>query len=78
MTWDLYFTTLVEVFTNHISAENTYFTNHRQWTEHNITVFKPANRDQIIQQSLLSAISIIIYFFVNQKFCKHYFLQSRT
>ena len=27
-TRDSYFTILVEVFTNHIVAENTYFTNH--------------------------------------------------
>ena len=32
MTRDFYFTILVEVFMNHISAENTYFTNHVEWT----------------------------------------------
>ena len=41
---DLNLTILVEVFTNHISAENTYFTNYLEWTEHKIMGFKPANR----------------------------------
>ena len=76
-TRDLYFTILVEVFTNHISAESTYFTNHTEWTEHKIMGFKPTNRYQIIRQSLLSTISIIIHFFVKQKLCKQYFLGSR-
>ena len=57
---------LVEVFTNHISAENKYFTNHIEWTEHKIMGFEPANRYQIIQQSLLSTISITIHFFVKR------------
>ena len=35
-TCDLYFKTLVDIFTNHISAENTYFTNYIEWTEHKI------------------------------------------
>ena len=74
MTCNSYFTILVEVFTNHISVENTYFTNHIEWTEHKIMGFKY----QIIRQSLLSTISIIIHFFVKQKLCKHYFLRSRT
>ena len=69
---DLNLTILVEVFTNHISAENTYFTNYLEWTEHKIMGFKPANRYRIIRQSLLFMISIIIHFFVNQKLCKHY------
>ena len=59
---DLYFMILVEVFTNHISAENLYFTNHIEWIEHKIMGFKPANRYEIIRQSLLSTISIIIHF----------------
>ena len=44
MTRDLYFTILVDVFTNHVSAKNTYLTNHIEWTEHNIMEFKTANR----------------------------------
>ena len=43
-------------------AENTYFTNHIEWTEHKIMGFKPANRYQIIWQSLIPRISIIIHF----------------
>ena len=66
-THDLYFTVLVGIFTNHISAENKYFTNHIEWTKHKIMGFKPASRYQIIRQSLLSMISIIIHFFVKQK-----------
>ena len=46
----LYFKILVEVFTNHILAENTYFTNHTKWTEHKIMVFNSANKCQIISQ----------------------------
>ena len=72
-TCDLYFTILVEVFMNHISAEN-----HIEWIEHKIMGFKPANRYQIIRKSLLSMISIIIYFIVKQKLCKPYFLQSQA
>ena len=71
-TRDSYFTILVEVFTNHISAENRYFTNHIEWTEHKIMGFKPSNRYQIIWQYFLSTIFIIIHFFVKQKLCKHY------
>ena len=59
-THDSDFTILVEVFMNRISAENTYFTNHTEGTNHKIMAFKPANRYQIIRQSLLSMISIII------------------
>ena len=44
MTWDLYFMILVEVFTNCILAENTYFMSHVEWTEHKITASKPANK----------------------------------
>ena len=62
-TRDSYFTILVEVFTNHISAELTYFTNHIEWMEHKIMGYKPANSYQIIRQSLLSTISIIIHLF---------------
>ena len=36
MTRDLCFTVLVEVFTNHILVENTYFTSYWEWTEHKI------------------------------------------
>ena len=75
---------LVEIFANHFSAENTYFTNHIEWTEHKTMNFKPVNRYQIIRQSLLLTISIITHYFVNQKifadiFCgaEHYDLQRQ-
>ena len=42
-TCDSNFTILVEVFTNRILAENTYFTKHVEWTEQKITALKPAN-----------------------------------
>ena len=45
-----YFTILVEVFKNHILAENKYFMNLIEWTEHRIMVLKPARMYQIIQQ----------------------------
>ena len=48
MTLDSYFMILVEVFTNHILAENTYFLNRIEWTEHKIMVLQPANKYQII------------------------------
>ena len=35
---------------NYILAENTYFINHKELTEHKIMVFKSANNYQIIQQ----------------------------
>ena len=50
MTPDSYFTILVENFKNHILAENTYFMNHIEWTEHKIMVLKPTNKCQIISQ----------------------------
>ena len=50
MTRDSYFWILVEVFTNYILAENTYFMNHIERTERKIIVLKPANKYQIIQQ----------------------------
>ena len=40
---------LVDVFTNHILVENTYFINHIGWTEHKIMVLKPAIKYQIVQ-----------------------------
>ena len=49
-TRDSYFTILVEVFTNHIFTENTYFTNHLGSTEHKIMILKPANKYEIIRQ----------------------------
>ena len=61
-----------------VTTENTYFMNHQECTEHKIMGFKPANRWQIIWQSHLSTISIIIHFFAKQKVCKHYLLQSQT
>ena len=47
-TRDLYFKIQVEVFTNHILAENTYLLNHRNCTEHKNMVLKPSKKDQII------------------------------
>ena len=47
MTRDLYFTILVEVFTNHIFARNRYFTNHIECTENKTAVLKPAHKYQI-------------------------------
>ena len=75
-TRDSYFTILIDYFMNHISAEIRNFTNHIKWTGLKIMGFKPANMYQIIRQSLLFMISIIIHFFVNQKLYKHYFLWS--
>ena len=50
MTRDSYFTILVEVFMNHILAENTYFMNHVEWTEHKKTTLKFANKYRILWQ----------------------------
>ena len=50
-TYDSYFMILVQVFTNHTLAENTYFTNHLAWTEHTIMVLKTTNKYKIIQES---------------------------
>ena len=47
---DSYFTILVEVFTNHILAESTYFTSRIERTEHSIMVLKLSNKYQIIWQ----------------------------
>ena len=49
-TRDSYFTILVEVFTNRNLAENAYFMNHMEWTEHKIMALKSANKYQIIWQ----------------------------
>ena len=43
-THESYFMILVEDFTNYILAENTYFTNHTEWTENKIVVLKPTNK----------------------------------
>ena len=43
MTTDSYFTILVGVIMNNILAENVYFMNHIEQTEHKIMVLKPAN-----------------------------------
>ena len=43
-TFDLYFTILIGIFMTHILAENTYFTNHTEWTEYKILVLKLANK----------------------------------
>ena len=48
MTHDLYFKTLVQVFTNHVLAESTYFTNYIEWTDLKIMILKSANKYQII------------------------------
>ena len=77
-TRDSCFTILDEVFTNHILAENTYFTNRTEGTERKIMVLKPANKhklfdNDVILKTFLSTISTIIYFFIEQKFFKHYF-----
>ena len=48
MTQDSYFTTLVEVFTNHNLAKNTYFMNHIEQAELKIMVLKPTKKYQII------------------------------
>ena len=50
MTHDSYCTILVEVFKNHILAENTFLMNHLLWTDHKIMVLKPASKYRIIQQ----------------------------
>ena len=67
MTRDSYFTVLVEVFTIHILAEDTYFTNHVEWTEHKTMVLKPTNKYQIIRQQRFatSTISLSSKSFVN-------------
>ena len=49
-TCDSCFTIQVEVFAKHILAENTYFTNHRDWIDHKNMFLKPANKYQIIWQ----------------------------
>ena len=49
-TRDSWFTILVEVFTNHILAKNTFLTNHIERPEHKITILKSANKYQISQQ----------------------------
>ena len=50
ITRNSYFTTLVEVFTNHILAENTFSQIiYISWTEHKSTVLKSINKQQIIQ-----------------------------
>ena len=80
-TLDSYFTILVEVFTNHILAERTYFTNHREWIEHKIMVLKPANKYIIIWQC--QNFNILIDdlqqhpFLCRAKFCKNHFLRTR-
>ena len=62
MTCESYFMNLVEVFTNQILAENTYFTNHVEWTEHKIMALKPASKYQIIWQCHSFKCTLIDYF----------------
>ena len=58
-----YFTISIKVF-NHVLAENTYFTNPIEWTEHTNVVFKSVNKDQIIQQcNIYSSESITFKFY---------------
>ena len=71
-THDSYVTILVEVFTNHILAESTYFTNHTEQGEHSIMVLKLSNKYQIIWQCH-NFRNILVN---DYKFCKH-FLPSR-
>ena len=54
---DLYFTILVEVFTNHILVENT---NRTEWTEHTIVVLKPSNKYQIIFKNIIKIFLLMI------------------
>ena len=81
MTRDSYFMILVEVFMNHILAENTYFMNHIESTEHKIMFLKPTSKYKlfsniVILKTFLSTISSIIHFFIKQKFCKHHFFKE--
>ena len=69
LTRDSYFTFLVGVFTSYIFAKNTYFKNHIEWSEHKITILKPANEYQINQQCH-SFKSIIFYKAENDKLLK--------
>ena len=64
-TRDSYFSILVEVFTNHILAKNTYFMNLIEWSEHKITVLEPADEYEINQQCHI--FKSIIYFFYWEK-----------
>ena len=48
-----HFTILVEVFTNNVSAENTYFTNHIKRAEHKIMGFKSVFGDVIVFKNIL-------------------------
>ena len=48
MTLDLYFTIQVKDFRNHLLAENIYFTNHRERTDHKNMSLKCANKYQTI------------------------------
>ena len=68
ITRDSYFTILVEVFTNHIVAENTYFANHIEWIEHAVVVLKPANKYQIIWQCYNFRTGITDKFFMSKSF----------
>ena len=61
---DSYFTVLLEVFTNHILAENTYFTNHFGRTEHKIMVLKPADK-YIISRQCHNFENILAYDFLH-------------
>ena len=78
MTHDSYFKILVEVFTNHILVESTYFTNRIEQTEHSTMILKFANKYQIIWQCHnFKSILVDDHSFFKYKFCKHHLLPSR-
>ena len=73
-TRDIYFMILVQVFMNHILVENTYFTNHIEWTKHKIMFKYQIFGIAIILKTFLLAISSIIHFFLLSKnFVKNIF-----
>ena len=61
-TRDSYFTILVDVFTNHILVENTYFTKHLGWTKQNNMVLKAAKKYIIIRCHIFENILIEHFF----------------
>ena len=70
-----YFTILVGVFTNHISAENTFHESYKMnRTQVNTKLFS----NVMILKTFLSTISNIAHFFTKQKFCKHHFFTKNN
>ena len=51
-----------------LMARDSYFTNRIEWTEHTITVLKPAKKYQIIQYYQRFPAGIM-HFYAKQKFC---------